>query len=97
MNQHTPTADNQIYTCPHCTFRAVQTTHGVITLDPGDDRAAHLAAIAQQAELRQGWVNRTTLRLYDQHIVRAVVPGRDTALSQEQLGRLLRAVASEYE
>jgi len=97
MNNHTPTADNQIYTCPHCSFRAVQTTRGVVTLDPGEGRASHLAAIAQQAAQRRAWVAQAVTRLRNQRTVRAVVPGHDAALSQAQLGRLLRCVVTEYE
>lgn len=81
---HIPTCTNQLYTCDHCTFRAVATSRGPYVLNNGAGRDLHLAAIVSaQAEQRE-WIARRLARLRNVN---------DTALRQ----RLERCVVGEFE
>lgn len=91
---HTPTADNQIYTCPACTFRAVQTTKGVVTLDAGDGRQLHLAAIERATLLRRVYLVHVVRRLRDHHEAGATFNGYALTLADVQ--RLTRQIIAEY-
>lgn len=74
---HTPTLTNALYTCPACTFRAVATTTGLIVTVPGDDTAAHLAAIQQQRDVSRAEAARIMDRLrelYGSHAAFGAVP-----------------------
>lgn len=81
---HIPILSNAIYTCDHCTFRAVQTSRGPYVLNNGAGRDLHLAAIVETQAEQQAWVARRLARL------RGV---NDTALRQ----RLERCVVGEFE
>jgi hypothetical protein len=50
MNQHTCIQSGDLYTCPACDFRAVQTTDGrVMVTQPGDAAADHTGMIATES------------------------------------------------
>lgn len=101
MNTHTPTANDQIYTCDQCSFRAVLTTRGLFTLDSGDDKQQHLDAITAERQARREWVYRTVTRIRQQYSDGALLPSSDhfdrEPLTLRQTQRLVRAVMMEYE
>lgn len=86
---HTPIANDQVYTCDQCSFRAVLTTSGLFTLDSGDGKQQHLDAITADRAARREWVARTVTRLRAQ-------PMSAMALTPRQRERLVRYVMMEY-
>lgn len=83
---HLSLRDGDLYTCPACEWRAVQTTRGLIVTAHGDEHASHHAGIAPSAAERRAWVERIVTRLRRLH----------GALEPEQIARLMRCVESEY-
>lgn len=84
---HLSLRNGDLYTCPACAWRAVQTTRGLVVTAYGDAQASHHAGYAPSADERRAWVEQIVTRLRALH----------GALEPEQIARLMRCVESEYE
>lgn len=82
---HAVERSGDIWTCSLCSFRAVHTSRGAYTLNNGDGRDMHLAAIVEA--------------LSDQrrHVAHVLARLRTQPLDREQLRRLGHCVVTEYD
>lgn len=90
---HIPTCTNQLYTCDHCTFRAVQTSRGPYVLNNGAGRDLHLAAIVSAQAEQRAWVACTKVRLIHQYRDHEAKPSGWMA----ECKRLLDHIKAEFE
>lgn len=77
MTDHLSLRDGDLYTCPACEWRAVQTTRGLVITAHGDVRASHHTGYAPSAAERRAWVKRVVTRLRVQYSDGVMLPRCD--------------------